>query len=521
MRVDPPFDAWGSPPLLTLACLAALSVSAWQVQAALPLNHDVGWLLLGAHRVLEAGRLSADRFVDVTPPLILGLYALPVAASRALGVSEIGALRIFVIGLAAGSLGLCQLAASRLFSGEPSALVRAWLVAVAIVLLPLVGYDFGQREHLITLLLLPYLVDAAARAHAGGPPRSVAAWIGAAAGLAIGMKPQYALVALAVEGIVWRARRRWQAVVSTELGMLAGTVALSAAWTAWLAPDYLRVTLPLVWETYGAYHSPLRELVRWFDLPLAGALILIASLLPRGGAPRDLARTLAAAAAAAYAAYLAAGTDWDYHRYPFGVFAIATLALPLLRPLSRGPVVIVLVIAVTAASLFVAPLELRATRRPGQEWPGWSQGAATAEILRVVEGRGRGGSIFLFSSSVAPAFPALNYAGVEWASRFSCLWLLPAVIRARAQPEGAIPEARRQRLDAVGRYLVAAVTEDLARAQPELVFVPRAQQHQAFGAIDFDLLAFFEHDPRFAKLWSGYAPLEDTPLFRVYVLRQP
>ena len=68
---------------------------------------------------------------------------------------------------------------------------------------------------------------------------------------------------------------------------------------------------------------------------------------------------------------------------------------------------------------------------------------------------------------------------------------------------------------------MAAVTDDLARARPELVFVPRAQQHQAFGGVDFDLLAFFERDPRFAKLWSGYAPLEDTPLFRVYGLRQP
>ena len=512
-RPDPPF--W------TLACLAALAISAWQVQAALPLNHDVGWLLLGAHRLLETGRLSADRFIDVTPPLILGLYALPVAASRALGVSEIAALRIFVIALAAGSLGLCQLAASRLFRGEPAALLRFWLVTVAIVLLPLVGYDFGQREHLITLLLLPYLVGAAARAHAAGPPRFVAAWIGAAAGLAIGMKPQYALVVLAAEGVVWRARRRWQAALGSELGMLAGAVALSAVWTLWRAPDYLRVTLPLVWETYGAYHSPLRELVRWYDLPLAAVLILIATLLPVGGALRDLARTLVAAAAAAYAAYLAAGTDWDYHRYPFAVLVIATLALPLLRPLSRGPVASVLVIAVAAASLFLAPLDLRTRRPAGQPWPGWSQGAATADILRVVADRGRGGPIFLFSSSVAPAFPAVNYAGVEWASRFSCLWLLPAVIRARAQPEGAIPEARRQRLDAVASQLVAALTEDLARARPELVFVPRARQHQAFGAIDFDWLAYFERDPGFAMLWSGYVPLEDTPLFRVYGRRQP
>ncbi len=508
------------PPWLALACLAALCLSAWQIQAALPLNHDVGWLLLGARRLLEPGPLSADRFVDVTPPPILALYALPVAASQALGVTEIAALRVFVIGLAAGSLLLCRLAASRALSAEPPALARTWLVAVGILLLPLVGYDFGQREHLITLLLLPYLVDAAARAQASDPPRLLAIGIGAAAGLAIGMKPQYALVVLAVEGVVWRARRqRWPALLSPELGALAAAVALAAAWTAWRAPDYLRVTLPLVWETYGAYHSPLARLVRWFDLPLAGALILIASRVRNG--LRALARALVAAAFAAYAAYLLAGTEWDYHRYPFGVLAIAALALPLLRPLSRAPVAIGAAVLLAAASLFVAPLEIRAPRLPGQAWAGWSQGAATAEILRVVERQGSVRSIFLFSSSVAPAFPAVNYAGVGWASRFSCLWLLPAVVSTRAQPDPALPEARRQRLEAIGRDLVAAVSDDLARARPELVLVPRAQQHQALGGIDLDLLAFFERDPGFARVWSGYAPLEETPLFRVYALRQP
>jgi hypothetical protein len=94
-------------------------------------------------------------------------------------------------------------------------------------------------------------------------------------------------------------------------------------------------------------------------------------------------------------------------------------------------------------------------------------------------------------------------------------------MRARAQSDPALPAARRQRLDAIGRDLVAAVSDDLARDRPELVLVPRAQQHQALGGIDLDLLAFFERDPGFAKIWSGYAPLEETPLFRIYALRQP
>jgi len=508
------------PPWLAIACLAALCLAAWQIQAALPLNHDVGWLLLGAHRLLEPGPLSADRFVDVTPPPILALYAVPVVASRALAVSEIAAFRIFVIGLAAGSLFLCRLAGSRLLAGEPPALLRSWLVVVGIPLLPLVGYDFGQREHLITLLLLPYLVGAAARAQALDPARPAAIWIGAAAGLAIGMKPQFALVVLAAEAVVWRARGRRPALLGPELAALAAAFALAAAWTAWRAPDYLRVTLPLVWETYAAYHVPLVKLVRGYDPLLAGALIVIAVHI-RGDALRTLARVLAAAAFAAYAAYLWAGTDWDYHRHPFGVLAIAVLALPLLRPLSRTPLATLAAAGLAAASLFIAPLEIRAPRPPGQAWAGWSQGAATAEILRVVESHGPVRSIFLFSSSVAPAFPAVNYAGVGWASRFSCLWPLPAVMRARAEPDSALPPERRQRLEAIGRDLASAVGEDLARERPELVLVPRAQRHQALGGMDLDLLAFFLGDPGFQQVWSAWAPLEETPGFRVYALRQP
>ena len=146
-RVDPSAAAWDSPASgygeaeagggaggdqarprswLALGLPGRALLAAWRIQAALPLNHDVGWLLLGARRLLDAGHLSADRFVDVTPPLVVGLYALPVAAARALGVSEITALRIFVIALAAGALGLCQRAVSRLLAGEPRRGSAGW-----------------------------------------------------------------------------------------------------------------------------------------------------------------------------------------------------------------------------------------------------------------------------------------------------------------------------------------------------------------------------------------------------------
>jgi hypothetical protein len=113
----------------------------------------------------------------------------------------------------------------------------------------------------------------------------------------------------------------------------------------------------------------------------------------------------------------------------------------------------------------------------------------------------------------------VNYAGVEWASRLSCLWPLPAAIRARALPASDSDPDRRERLDAIARSVVAMVIEDLERARPELIFVSRERDNLALSGLGFDFLAFFERKPRFAALWSQYAWVEDTPSFRVFARR--
>jgi hypothetical protein len=144
---------------------------------------------------------------------------------------------------------------------------------------------------------------------------------------------------------------------------------------------------------------------------------------------------------------------------------------------------------------------------------------AAGEIAEVTLRRGRGGAIWLPASSVDPAFPAVNYAGVEWASRLSCLWPLPAVIQARAGLTSNTDPGHLARLDAISRALVAMVVEDLERAQPELIFIARTRENLGLPGLGFDFLAFFERKPRFARLWAQYTWVEDTPSFRVYARR--
>jgi predicted glycosyltransferase len=116
-------------------------------------------------------------------------------------------------------------------------------------------------------------------------------------------------------------------------------------------------------------------------------------------------------------------------------------------------------------------------------------------------------------------FPALNYSQAEWASRSCCLWMLPAVMRVRAAEIGA-PEAG-TRLDEIEAYQRELVIEDITLRRPTLVFVEIGPGKQAFGDVEFDYLAYFMSDPRFASLWSEYDELVTIPNYRVFKRRRP
>jgi hypothetical protein len=521
--------AWRDEPLVWGGAQAALLVGAVALQASQPLNHDVGWLLVGTRRLLTGASLYRDGFVDVNPPAVLALFAPAVAFARALGLSEILALRLWVFALCAGSLLLCRRLLLQLFASESPVLVRACGLVLSFVVLVLPHRDFGQREHLIVLLLLPYLIDACVRERGGSVSRRLALAIGAGAGLAVAMKPHYALAVAAAELFVAGRRRSWRASAGAELAGFGAAVAGAALAIAALHPDYYRVALPLARETYGAYQSSLASLVRARDLALLACALLAAALVSRGGAARALALLLVGASLAGWIAYLIGGTWWDYHRHPFRAFAIAAVGVGAAQLLARpsaaprpaasragGLAAAACAFALTLGLLLAAPLRIGATLREADVWRSGAPAGAAGEITEVTLRRGRGGAIWLPASSVDPAFPAVNYAGVEWASRLSCLWPLPAVIQARSGRAPDTDPGRLARLDTISRTLVAMVVEDLERAQPELIFISRVRENLGLSGLGFDFLAFFERKPRFARLWSQYAWVEDTPSFRVY-----
>jgi hypothetical protein len=494
---------------IALLALVALVATRLAAQLGALINHDTGWYLYAAGRLLDGGRLYDDIFVEVNPPLGLFLAVPPVAASHATGLFAVDLFAIYLYVL----IGLSLAAVWWLLRGRPEvpASLRNGLVLTAAVILTVSPADqFGQREHFLMALALPYLALAALRATGARCAWPLAALIGAAAALGFGLKPHYLLVPLALEVYLLVGRRILRGCLRPETLALAAGCTLYLAAVALFAPDYLSRIGPYALEVYNeAYRNPL-----WINLfrgetlllPLACLAQLSVRRAQRVPAPGDV---FLIASSVFFLAYLVQMKGWDYHLYPattcltLGFVAIFLNGLLSLGTGTReaGRPVLVLA-ALVAAFIPVAGDSLRGSYRNG-----------FMEVMTPhVERHAAGGSIAILTTNVWPGFPMVNYTGVGWSSRFPTLWPLPGALRGLETASGG----ERERLIEIERYTRAAVVADFTRQPPDLVIVDKREKKSYFGDLPFDYIDYFTEDPRFAAIWADYEWVVDEGDYRLY-----
>lgn len=487
---------------------------------------DVAWYLFAAGRVLDGARLYVD-VVDVNPPLVVWLDLPAVALARAVGVSELLVFRLAVLALVAASASLAAW-----LLRAPLGLARAerrwWLLALLVVLGPLLRDDFGQREHLLLALAVPYLLACAARADGRRIPAWTAAGIGAMAGIGMSLKPHFGLLWAALEAWLWlgpgaaeRARPTWrrpEALAAAAVPLLYGVAVLLAT------PRYFDV-LRLVGGSYAGYLSnrPLDILVReqgaW--LALFGLFAFVGLQAACSGRERAVARALAVSTAALLVAALLQRKGWRYHLYPaFGgaLLLIATLLLGRRRrAVSLGERVYALAAALVLAGVALATgvaatrqaLDPRARRyEPYPEFP---------ELLALARERARGGHVAVFSNNLRAAFPLVSYAGVGWPLRVNALWIFGGAYADFLTRPGPIPYRSRAQMGAAERWLNDAVAADLARHRPRLVVAQRPDPADMRNPIRrLDYVGYLRRDPRIAALLAGYRRLPDVGDYEVW-----
>jgi hypothetical protein len=472
------------------------------------MHHDVAYYVNAVGRMLDGARLYRD-LIDVNVPTIYGVMTPAIVAARWLGVDPILSFQIYVVALAYLGAGLLW-AAARLVYGRSTAVceIVAGAGLVAYLLVP--GPDFGEREHIAAMFLVPYAV---LRAAAPGGAVRLRLAVGTTAGIAVALKPYFLLPVAGIElARLILHRDRLRSLASVESVALGAVVAAAAALTLLLFPDYRDRILPLARATYHGFEVAPQWLLAMMladgrDYVVA---LVIAAVLACAGEPASvrLVGSLCGGALGAFLAYWLQAKSWSYQLLPALVFSLiafwAALADTALRgPFRRGGGLAVLCgLAVLELVIGLAQFasELDYDRQLRSRY---------APVLATLRSDAGHDPVLFISVTVDQTFPSVNYAGRPYPYRYHHLLPLPGLYSNFAFRPGLANFRSPSQMGPIERRFFEEFVSDALDHPPSMIFVDRrpiwlSDAAWRRSAVKMDLLAYFCQSLRFAKFMSAY-----------------
>ncbi|MBA3260563.1 MAG: hypothetical protein H0T68_13995 [Gemmatimonadales bacterium] len=504
--------------LVLLLVLTGLAAVAALAEFRSILRPDIAFLLYAAERVLNGAKLYVD-VVEINPPLIVGFNLLAVIIGSAFDLPAALVYRTGVLLLAGATLCTSAALLRRLLPDEAG--VRAGLILLAgLVLLPMPAVDYGQREHLMLALFMPYLWLVAMRVKRVPVGAPAAAMLGVLAGIGVGLKPHFLLGWLALETYRRLSTVKRLGAPAPESTAVLVVLFVYSLFVLLATPDYLLLAHKLG-RAYARflYKSAGELLLSWPAAILLMALLSYVAL--RSAAKhREVWDVLLLGSLAFFAGGLLQQKGLPYHFYPSLALATMLIGLGVLdirEPLLRLSERMYQIVA--SASLLTIVTAVVGTSVANATHPGWGgrPDVPFERLVEVVRRHAAGGTIFVFSYHIGSAFPLVNYAGVESASRFPQLWILAGEYVDRMRAAGPLRYRLAAEMSPAERYLNQSVLADLRRGQPHLLLVHRnARDDPANGLRRLDYLAYFGRDHRFAELFARYEFLDRIGEYVLY-----
>jgi hypothetical protein len=490
---------------------AALAVVAqWRM---LP-TADVSWLLYAAGRVLDGARIGRD-LIDVNFPLVI-LDKLPaVSAARALGFDPWHGWIACLLLLLAVALLLAARVPGSWFAVPSRTLLAGF------VLLSAPGADFGQREHVAVIAVLPYVLLAGARIEGRGARVGLALAAGALAVPGLALKPFFVLVPLVLALLEWRRgvapanllRLPEHRVVG--LGIPGLWLAQFAAAPGWL--ESARWYWPL-YSRYGGGAAVQLGVLATGVATLVAVVMIGVAVRHRWPQhyPDGEGEALLAGALGFFACIVLQARSLSYHFVPV-VALLAIVGVRWLTARPRPPLPAALAVALLLVVLLPVPLAgVRAlggaSQRRGQEDPNLP---GLQAALRAGTPARR---IAVLSANPASVFPLVPSLGAASPWRQISLWPIIGLNATAVYGDSVVTCADPAGWSALERHWRDEVAEDLQRLAPDALVVlePDLGTRGWGDARRIDYLACLGRDARVRPLLDAFTDAARVGPYRVW-----
>jgi putative flippase GtrA len=466
------------------------------------INHDTAWYLVATRKWLEGAVLYVD-LVEVNPPLNFYLTAPAIWISDVFEMRDIQSQILFLVILMTISL----LWAWTILSGATALSQRAKYFVLAGVMislsLPYLKY-YGQREHVLSILLLPYMIALVVAPH-GKTSRSSEIARAVFAGVGLCLKPHFMLIPIAV-ALATALRDRsirpiFSASIMTFLVMGLSYIGLVKHWH----PAYLDTIVPMALQVYGAYGHETSEVIKNAS-PLFLGVFAILMLSVVGSQKGKSLVPILAAALACVVIYFVQWTGYGYQAKP----SVALILLAAVFVLIDKD--IKLFARIIAVSLFgIAAFDSFKS--------GFYRSPMATELDPVLNASGPERRLAVFSSSLWPGFPLVLHADGVWTSRYPALWLIPGAVNALASENcKTAPQSCAnyvEILDQTRNNIVA----DFIEGHADTLIVDKRPFY--IRDADFNYIEFLSELEGFQQRFDEYEISKSSDKFDVYVRREP
>jgi hypothetical protein len=492
-------DRW----LLPTLCVAGLVGGL--LAASAPPNLDTAWYLLVTERMLQGAVFGKD-LLETNPPLFIAFVLPSLILAKVFAADAYSFYCVWVGLLAAGSSYAAARCLAKLGLGATQQRIIAASVLCLELLLP--GSSYGQREVVILALALPFILNETLRLGADIPPEPrlhlLAAGVAAFAFL---LKPFYATIPAGL--ILWRMikERSIRPAFSPAYLLMLALAVVYALSIPLFFPDWLALAQTAIGPAYPAgFNGPWPQVL---DLVKedAGLLVLASGIVWFAPAPsRRFLTALLIASALAYLGAIAQQKGWPYHLLPGRILLCLVLVLRVLTPdPARWSAVVRAGSGVIVAGLCVY-FGLHT---------GWfnREEVKHKELSRIIA-EANGQRVLAIRLGLEGVFPEVMEMKADWGSRFAHQWIAAGA----AAKEASNDASERQDGARLRKMATDLVREDITRSQPEVITVGRGEiegRRDGHGKL-IDWVEWYNADPEFNRVWSGYCFSHTTWMWAVY-----
>ncbi|MFB9232712.1 GtrA family protein [Pseudohalocynthiibacter aestuariivivens] len=480
---------------LGLGLSGALALAVLALFWGRTVNHDTAWYLIATREWLDGAALYVD-LIEVNPPLNFYFTLPAIGLADLFGFSDTNgayltlALLFFLILCWCSTITREELG----FSNNRHAFMLGG-IAVALVLPAL--QNFGQREQVMVILAMPWLLGELASTPAPLRRQMTRA---AVAALGICLKPYFVLFPLALtmlQVLRQRSPRPFFSVANlTFLAVGLGYI----GYVLVVHPAYLSQIVPMAREVYGAYGSSVEIMFNRIAIEILLALVLAPVVLSRCPRYPDV-DLFAAMALAGLGSYFLQGTGFAYHAIPFRVFALIAFFFVIIR--SSQPKSVLITTSIAAAILMAINIER-----------GFYHNYSAQQIAHVAQDLGRVDSLMVLSSHVDAGPSAAIASGARWVSRYPANWLVPGALNRLEKTNCANEPTTCAHLEAIAERNRADNLADIATSHPDLLVFDLNAGY--FDEPGFSWETFMAQDPEWSETIKNYREIGKTQRYIYY-----